>query len=259
MAGGSSSVGVFAIAENKIRVVFGNQVKYTGILDDGDASNVALFTVTPRDGVGIDGSAPTSVGVILSNAVSDNEWALDLTLDRPLTHWPARYNFASSSALGKLPSGHMSACTGIFYGLHDGRKALPEDSPTSAADISVSPPTNDASLFGAFVVDQSGDYATDQGIVNFKKRVWRRCITKKGGFAHLPEYGVGIPQALKRLATPSELQRLAASAEQQIIQEPETLQVKVQILSIGGGNFQMPILVRTRAWGGLKMSFGVSI
>jgi hypothetical protein len=96
--------------------------------------------------------------------------------------------------------------------------------------------SNPQSLFGASTLSNpqvvqnlgvfpvsDGDYAIDSGLQSYKKRCFRRLYTAVGGFLHLgPTYGVGIPQQGKKLARPSTINGIAASAEAQIGQEPET-------------------------------------
>lgn len=83
-------------------------------------------------------------------------------------------------------------------------------------------------LLGTFRVDAQGDYAFDEGVETIRKRVIRRLITMKGGFAHLPLYGVGIPGLGKRLAVAANLAAVAADAEAQIAGEPDVAGVKVR-------------------------------
>lgn len=83
-------------------------------------------------------------------------------------------------------------------------------------------------LLGTFRVDAQGDYAFDEGIETIRKRVVRRLVTAKGGFAHLPLYGVGIPALGKRLAVAANLAAVAADAEAQILGEPDVAEVSVR-------------------------------
>lgn len=85
-----------------------------------------------------------------------------------------------------------------------------------------------AALLGTFRVDAQGDYAFDEGVETIRKRVVRRLVTMRGGFAHLPNYGVGIPALGKRLAVAATLAAVAADAESQILSEPDVAEVSVR-------------------------------
>jgi hypothetical protein len=74
-------------------------------------------------------------------------------------------------------------------------------------------------------VGGDGDLGNDEGLESYRKRVIRRCMTRKGAFSHLPQYGIGVPAQVKKLAQPGVREALAAEAELQIGQEPETQQV----------------------------------
>jgi len=86
----------------------------------------------------------------------------------------------------------------------------------------------DAALLGTFRIDATGDYAFDEGTETIRKRVIRRLVTAKGGFAHLPTYGVGITALGKRLAVAATLAAVAADAEAQILNEPDVAEVSVR-------------------------------
>jgi len=115
-----------------------------------------------------------------------------------------------------------------------------------------------ADQLGHFATDDTGDYGIDQGLASYKKRVFRRLMSKKGSFRHLPGYGVGIPSQVKRLARANLTDSIAADAEDQIRQEPETQSVSVTLTqsddnpglffyrvraktSLGDANFDVPL------------------
>jgi hypothetical protein len=88
--------------------------------------------------------------------------------------------------------------------------------------------TPDAPLLGTFRVDAQGDYAFDEGTEGLRKRILRRLVTMRGGFAHLPNYGVGVPALGKRLAVAATLASVAADAEAQILSEPDVAEASVR-------------------------------
>jgi phage baseplate assembly protein W len=86
-------------------------------------------------------------------------------------------------------------------------------------------------LLGSFAVDDTGDYAFDDGLTNFKKRILRRLIYRKGSFPHMPEYGVGVPAYVKQLSIAATRGRLAAEAQQQISREPDCVSCTVDVVT----------------------------
>lgn len=235
-SGPNPITGAVAIAENVIRVYFGAAPYYSQLLDPYDASNPALWTVTAvTTTTGIDGNAARACSVI-SVAVGSEPASIDLTLDRPMTPWPATYSVAQSGlAYGQPPSLSPIAPSGISLpGTYRQIIAANPDAlapsrdfanPQTASDI-----TTASSLLGTYPTDDSGDYAVDSGLISYKKRCLRRLITRKNAFAHLPGYGVGVPTYGKRLQKAGVRAAIASDAEAQIGQEPETNAVSVTAL-----------------------------
>lgn len=50
----------------------------------------------------------------------------------------------------------------------------------------------DMAFFDDFVVTDTGDFDTVEGLENVKQALWRRLITTPGSVIHRPDYGVGI-------------------------------------------------------------------
>lgn len=253
----------FATSENVVQLQFNFPVYLSGLLDAPDASNPALFTFTAVAGtVGYDGTAvravsaasvaytsPAPAGFLLGQC-------LDVTLDRAMTPYPAQYIVM---ATGLLSSDQISPLavpsTAYFYGLF---RQLTQPSltttapardfanPQSASGAASMPNASVASL-GVFAAGEGGDYAIDSGDVSYKKRVYRRMSTRKGGFIFLPpDYGVGLPYEIKQLGTPARRQAIAADIEKQIAQEPETLQVRAQLVTPIPGMVRVNLFARTR-------------
>jgi hypothetical protein len=132
----------------------------------------------------------------------------------------------------------------LFYGVQAGPRTQLQDQILAGRDIA-NPQTLAAlrglpnggqlpsSVLGTYQPDGTGDYANDAGLTGYVKRVTRRLMTRKGAFAHLPKYGVGLPDDVKRLQRPGFREAVAADAEDQIMQEPETLSVSVRVTQVG--------------------------
>lgn len=79
---------------------------------------------------------------------------------------------------------------------------------------------------GSFQVTDTGDYALESGRPYLRKRIIRRLTTVRGGFFHLPNYGVG--QKPKTVIRDSVMARMASDAEGQIALEPDVSRVRVR-------------------------------
>lgn len=262
-------VSALAIAENVIQVVFTAPIYLSGLQDVPDASNPGLFTMTVAPGtVGMDGNPvrQSNVVSVVKSPLTDLPKgvtygaSLDLTLDRPMTPWPAAYTIT---------------CTGIFVdagGIPDLPDLTSPIDPThnsflfpalfkqiSAPSVNLPSPTRDIAnpqslsnaqgtpnpfnplQLGVYTIDDNRDYAADSGIQSFKKRYYRRLVTKPGAFLHLGNaYGVGIPQEGKKLSTAAVQQRLASQVEAQVSQEPEVQAIRCVVVN----DVNVPGLVR---------------
>lgn len=223
-----------AVRTNCVRVTFDEVPYFSNVLDAHDAANPALFSVVP-----VSGSPNTvrTVSIVLVTKVDGDSFSLDLWLDRPLSGYPAQYQVTCANLIGATTSDPIGVATATFYGTIAKTTPNTPELAISLGDIAqpqdlaalLDPlPTTDPLLLGAIPVDSLGDYASDEGITSYRKRVWRRLITREGGFAHLGEdYGVGILSETKKLATPQVRARLAHRAESQIKREPETKDCRV--------------------------------
>lgn len=88
-------------------------------------------------------------------------------------------------------------------------------------------PTNDQSFTGVILVDSSGDYAHDSGQTMLRKLVMRRLIMAPGEFFFLDQYGLGL--RVKETLRDSDIPKLQAAAQGQLLREPEFSRVSVQM------------------------------
>ena len=276
LGGSLSALLVEAVSENVLRVTFNAPVYYSGILDPGDASDPDLWQVTPVDGtVGYDDVAARGVMVVtVTRPVLVNDAfgaVLDLTLDRPMTPWPAQYDVATAGTLFSadksvtIPPAQAGTAPALFRelarpdptGIAPGRDFSNPQTLAAAVDSTAAQPQ--VQVLGSFGYSSDGDYAIDSRDLGLLKRLQRRLFTKKNGFLHLPGYGVGVFTYLKKLGRASARQQLAADCEAQFSLEPEVAQV--QVLSYLDANF--PNLVRLAVYikkrDGRSVKYGMMI
>jgi hypothetical protein len=250
---------VYALDETTLRVTFNVQPYTDGLGSYRDGLRPDAYTVTAEASTGNDGEPARAVQPILVDLVDGDPLSLDVHVDRPFSPYPATYTLSMSGAQGPLAGGIASTtygnATGVL-GVHRALQPQLEDQQQGWRDIA-NPQTPGAladvetrggdAAYGTYVIDSTGDYAFDEGLISLKKRIYRRLITKKGQFAHAPNYGVGVGDVVKRLASQSVRSQLIAEAQSQIMQEPGVLRVLVALEPKGtsGGLWTMRVLVRT--------------
>lgn len=248
---------VVAIRENVVRVTFDFVPYYSGALDTKDASDVTKYAIATVSSTGLDGSPAWDVTITRVDAVFGDDKSVDLILDRAMCPWPARYTVTVSDVWEASKTNKMySAISATFYALHQaivpptivqGPRGVDFASPNTyqgALDPVSSP--QDIRNLGTFPTNDRGDYAEDEGIQSLKKRILRRLFTRKGGFAHLPEYGVGIATYGKKLGSTATRAQIAAEAERQIGSEPEMSKVVVRSTPTVSGVFRIDVLAQLK-------------
>jgi hypothetical protein len=235
-----------AVRENVVRLTFDQPVYYSRWHDPPDAAFVQRYAIAADPAaIGIDGNPTRPVNVAAVQAVPGDGTQIDVWLDRPMSPTGSSYTIT----VVDLKSADLSTnldptqASFTFTGVQLGTPALSMDMLIGNRDIANpqygGTATNAGHPYGSgsqslpqighFVVDDTGDYGIDQGLTSYKKRVFRRLTTPKGTFRALPSYGVIIPQSVKRLARANLTDSIAADAEDQIRQEPETVSVSVSL------------------------------
>jgi hypothetical protein len=226
-----------AIRENVIRLRFDRPIYWTRYHDPHDGSFVDRYTVTADPtAIGIDGRPSRPVTVADVQLVAGDGSEVDVWLDRAMSPTGSWYVVtvaglisAGSPAVPIDPLLSSAACQGVQQGL----PRIGLDTMIGNRDIA-NPALPQVGIretqLGRFVYDDTHDYGIDQGLVAYKKRVFRRLTSRKGSFAHIPGYGVGIPSTSKSLPRANLTGGIAADAEDQIRQEPETKTVTVTIV-----------------------------
>lgn len=257
-----------AVRENVVRLTFSVAPNLSGILDQFDGLVASRYNVAAIDGtVGIDGLAvrPVRVVDVQPGPIATQ---VDLWLDRAMSPYPTQYVAQAEGLYDVFDEPQLIAFEQPFIGLYRGivppttDLAVPSRdfaNPQSFSGLADSlPNTTDAGQLGTYQTDETGDVASDEGLVSYKKRVFRRLSTRKGAYLHLPDYGVSFMDHVKQLARPGMVQQLASEAEEQIKQEPETLSCVVKIVQSGALTWYQ-IDVRTAAGRSLALQSPVQI
>lgn len=260
-----------ATRENVVRVFFSQPIYFSQLLDVKDGSSVDRYNISiVSTSVGADGlpARPVRVAEILVEDVDDTS-VIDVVTDRPFSPYAAQYIVTVNGVwtADQVTALDVSQAAATFYGAfkvlvvptpHIGMTGRDVANPQSQSSTNGLPNPNSEMILGKFVVDDTGDYAFDDGLTSYKKRILRRLMTSPGGFAHLGEkYGVGIPDHSKKLAQSSVLATLTAEAEKQIAQEPETQKVVVKTIVDPSGNGLVKFIILASTKTGLIAKFAV--
>lgn len=219
-----------AVRENCVRLSFSVPVRLLRDLAPRDGAILSKYAITADSSTtGLDGLPARPVRPAKAElALVENAGGalVDVWTDRPLSHHPSLYTVTVldlfSTAGAPLALGSNTAS---FFGVQAAILAPHVDNVSVGTDLAnpVNPNASIGSqIAGSYVVDASGDYAADKGLASYRKRVLRRIFTRKGAFAHLPSYGVGLLDRVKKLARPSDKASLLADIETQVKREPET-------------------------------------
>ncbi len=255
-----SLVSALALRENMVALTFDGPVYYTRVLDNGDAFDVTRYIISV-DPSSVDGEGEPIRPVLPAQADRPVPNTIHLWVDRRFSSFPAPYLIDVNGLLHADTLEPLDVHNATFHGLRAGLPAPSTDSGISNRDIAnpqVTSQTPQPGGLGTYPVDETGDVARDEGLVSFKKRVLRRLGTKKGAYPQLPGYGITAYQSVKALARPGVVDSIAKDAEDQIRQEPETINVKVRVVmqdslayfrvkvrcSFGTVEFSAPVLVQ---------------
>jgi hypothetical protein len=265
-----------AVAENAVQITFNLPIYWSSLLDGTDASQPALWSFIPLVGgtapIGRDGTPARPVSAASVEQVGTSGRSVIVTLDRPLTPSPATYYAVGSQQLqtaDQTQSLNPAYSQQLFVGMF--KKLVPPSThPSSVATRDIAAPYGAQSVqaarvpfpqnllqLGVPVVDDTGDYATDIGLVGLRKRVLRRLLFTPGATLCLgATFGAGALSYAKKLASAANRASLAAACEAQISQDPEVASVSVhtQFTPNSPGLYSLVVLVQSRNAGqGFKL------
>jgi hypothetical protein len=259
------------IRENMVRLTFSEPPHYSLWHDPGDASVLSNYSIQKIHwSIGIDGQLARTVAPAKVMATDFDPFSVDLWTDRAMTAFGAFYLVAvtgiKSNAGHWLASGDQSV---IVNGMQMGMAVALLDQAASTRDIAnpqvgsalLDPMASavDARLLGSYSADHTGDIARDEGLTSYQKRVYRRLITRKDSFAHLRGYGTNFVKSVQTLARHGVAQALCADAEQQVRQEPETVDCSVRLMQDSRNVFWYQVRAKTRFGNGVPVNAPVGV
>lgn len=223
----------YADRSNRVRVELSNPAELLGLGAAGQAGN---WAVTDGD------SDPVQIAKI-EQGESRSIWLL--------TVHPAFLDgesYAVAAGSGLLTSGgdpYDDPASASFVGLGATTKASASLRRRGGLDFAL-PTLGDpgrSTIGRTYQTTAAGDYALTSGIAARESDYLRRLLTRKGGFAFIPAYGVGFVP--KQVASGATLTRLQREVAEQMGREPGVAQVAPRVEAIGSGVVVCSIRVRT--------------
>lgn len=260
-------VSAFCPVENVVRLQFDVVPFFSGLLEPDDASSPVHYSFSPVGGsTGRDGLPPRPVTPQFAQ-VGEDFASIDVFLDRTMSPFPAQYVVSVTGLTDvtnrqpMLPDPQTFRFFGIFKRIEPPNPHAAAPSRDFANPITARAAQLTNPRLGTFVIDDTGDYAIDEGIASLKKRIVRRLFTTTGAFEHLPTYGVGIPKWGKKLASATTRSKIAADAQAQILLEPEvaTATVTSQTDAANPGIVRFRVDVQTKTGQAFRASVPVAI
>lgn len=260
-----------AIRENVIRLSFSEEVYLSFINDQYDATRLGHghWYILEDASTGIDGLPNRKVSIVSVQYAPINEVGdtyrkfIDLYTDRSLSAFPCTYSIGSKTQVygvthslsgGKIfpdPGSSVALSMVSVFGLKASQEPQQTDQGVGGKDFSFTRKNVDPNApydpiaISSFSVSE-GDYAIDSGLANLKKRILRRLITVPGSFAHMPTYGIGVPNYVKKLNRADVVTKLETDAQLQIEQEPEVTQASVKVQPVSSGLVRIDIRIKTQ-------------
>ncbi len=250
-----SIVNAVAISTNVIRVTFTKEPQNILRSLAGDVLNPGEWSITRGD---------TGQGFNILEITKFSNLIWDVRVLEPLASSNIVHTIAAPGLLdtgGSLIDNPRSA---TFPGVLDASKATPERRTAfrnqAIRDLDNPPaPAGTNNSGGSLIIGTDGDYQLQDGPGLVRKLIFRRLTTQRGGFWHLPNYGVGL--RVKEPVPGSELIKLQAEIERQVRLEPEVDKVSVRITQSGNA-LTVLVLAKLRPTGQqvsfpLEVPFGV--
>lgn len=205
--GGAYLAGAEQLTRNTVRVRLGGlfTIDNPGMVTDATYSrNYTLATY----------NTPSAHVPFVVWAQRESETSVVLYLDAELDGPGVLYRVVADPRL--VGAGSPEARSVLFHTFGEHRAAAAARGADRTLDLAENLP-----------IDTDGDYRGDMGLENLKKRILRRLSTRRGAFAHAPEYG--LQYEIKRNVTVGLLRDLQAQAFEQVRAEPGVRSVRVTV------------------------------
>ena len=204
------------LGPTSLRVFVSKELRALSSIATGDATNPRSWSVQRLD--------TNAFLTVLSATVANDLLSADLQVLQKLSSWPQQVRVSGVGLLDKVGGLLGSPSSADAPGMEKSPPLLP----TSQVEDLANPQFDtDLQVGGTLRVDGSGDYVRHAGVEFLRKLILRRLVTGRGGFFHLPDYGMGIQ--VKQPLTGSDLVKLQAEVQRQVLNEPEFLTARATL------------------------------
>lgn len=204
-----------AVSERQVQVLLSAPPLEQSTIGVGDALNPLTWQVTRLD---------TGENLVVLAARPIGQTIVELYLLHKLASGLIRHRVRSTTLEDASGSPIVPPTSVDFPGC---LKDVPALVPQGISDIANIPISGDQ-FGGTLIIDSSGDYAHDTGEAFLEKLIIRRLTTSPSEFFYLNTYGLGL--RTKEPLRTSDIPKLQAQAQSQLLQEPEFLDVVVQVV-----------------------------
>ena len=215
--GGMTILSAFALSPHVVRVTLSRAPRSKSVLTPGDALNPQAWLVQLAD------LSMTFTVLSVRHVSSETVWELYVLQKFA----PAGIDHRVRSVVIRDNQGTLIGDPNfaIFSGIE-----APLENPLAVAnpyDLYNSPEK------GVLEIDSSGDLRRMRGKALLEKLVIRRLTTSVGGFTYMPEYGLGL--RVKEPLVSSDLVKLQAEIERQLLREDEIVECQARLRLDPGG------------------------
>lgn len=242
-----------AVATNTVRVVLSTFPLAQSFIGVGDALNPNTWSIVRTD-------TGAAFDVMTVNQVSARTF--DLVIYERFASSLVQHQVSSTALVDPFSNLIQSPTSQTFIGVvavsESTQNAKTAANRYALTDLANPPfPSRGSNVGGGTrVITASGDFASESGNSLVQKLVLRRLTTSKGGFFHLPDYGVGIQP--KRPIQSNDLLTLKKQIEDQVALEPEVSAVSAN-LSLDLANDILTIVLQVRTNLGQQMTISTQL
>jgi hypothetical protein len=210
---------------NTVEIEFDEEPLHLDPADPADALNLDNYVTTVT---GINSSLPER---LLQYVDYIGENTIRLAYDGPLNE-SGQYEISISNIESVSGSALFPDPTVLNFSAY-GRenesieKIHPEANRIDLANPQMPSQAGQNQSLATLQVDDNGDLQNVSGRDLLKKKIIRIISTEKGGFFHLPDYGLAIE--FGKLITPTLLRKLKIDIESQVIKEKEVISVRATV------------------------------
>lgn len=211
------------VSTHTVRVELSQEPKHESAFVEGDALNPASWSVLKL----VSGFQYTVIG-----AEMHDDTHVDVFLLEPLGNHLETHRVTAIDLVAANGSSASAPLSADFLGTVETIDPLQAVALDRFLDRDLANPplqTEIGGFSGTLQIGSDGDYETEAGIPLAKKLVIRRLSTPRGGFPHLPTYGIGIIEKEPILGS-GNLVALRKDIESQILEEPDIEDASARLL-----------------------------